>query len=249
VNDNISIDISTVYRFIDRHFGLPGSIDAQAAMDRITGDPRISQKTPSDSPQCDQPRVIHWQRHIGSSPVCEMDFAVGSGNFLSVRPKEVNCPECLKKLRRLGFGHYLDPLPSDRQDGPIYLIDPKILTKEAADERVEAFQRSGLMSCRPVPPFISFSIGWDAAKKSADPKTGQTETIRTRASLGLRPRCLWLEARIDEILNAVARTRAANECEPVEWLDELAEIRREIDEGQKAAMTKSTGEALSQEKP
>lgn len=46
--------------------------------------------------------------------------------------------------------------------------------------------------------------------------------------LGLRPKSIWLEARVDEIYEAIERYREAGKDIPMGWIDELLAIHRAI---------------------
>lgn len=45
---------------------------------------------------------------------------------------------------------------------------------------------------------------------------------------GVQPRFLWLEERRDAIYRAIERFRKANYVVPVDWLEELIGLEREI---------------------
>ena len=47
--------------------------------------------------------------------------------------------------------------------------------------------------------------------------------------LGLRPRSVWLWDRVYEIYAAIERYRAVKKDVPMEWIDELVALNREID--------------------
>jgi hypothetical protein len=50
----------------------------------------------------------------------------------------------------------------------------------------------------------------------------------TPGPIGIKPRFLWLGKRRSDLYEAIARYRAARYAVPIEWLEELIELEREI---------------------
>ena len=60
----------------------------------------------------------------------------------------------------------------------------------------------------------------------------EVETPRQQTPIGIEPRFIWLETRRDNLYSAVYRYRVALIAPPLEWLEELVDLEREIQHSQ-----------------